>query len=74
MLENSCTNGINTIWIGTSSSPTTIRKSESRKGKSTHAKPYAASAQKKTGRTVAGTVMITLLMNEFSMPCEPSTC
>lgn len=59
--------GMRATCTGTTSNPTTSRNHQSRPGKSIQAKAYPASEPNTTTRTVAGTVIITVLRREWVM-------
>ena len=64
---------MNVICAGISSIAMTPRKSVSRNGNLTHAKPYAAIDAMSSGRMVEGITIETLLMKAGSMLCCSST-
>jgi len=65
--------GMNVVWSGTTSKPTTTTKRRFRPGKLIQAKAYAANAATRIGMTVAGIVMNRLLMKAGQIPAWPST-
>ena len=66
--RNSFSNGTSEVWIGTTISAMMARKSVSRNGKGTQAKPNAARAPSVSGRSVAGIVMIRLFTQAWPIP------
>src|SRR4051812_37795272 len=65
--------GMNVVWRGTTSSPTTITNSVFLNGKFIQANAYAANAAMKIGMIVAGIVMNRLLMNPSGREVSVST-
>ena len=66
--RNNFSSGTSEVWIGTIISAMMARKSVSRNGNGTQAKPKAASAPSVSGRSVAGTVMIRLFTQAWPIP------
>ncbi len=64
MLPKSSETGISATWTGTTSSPTTTRKSQSRPGNSSQAKAYPAKEPRTSTSRVAGTAIANVFRRE----------